>query len=276
MSQDVRPLTYSVKIEAGEFVDSGLLIKISVQIQANFCYNSFIMENQQNQQVSVSHAYVEENDFIHRVYTWMAVGLAITAFVAYYVSSSQYLVNAILGNMIVFYGLLIAELLTVLGLSVLVKKVSSQIAAFLFVLYAVLNGLTISVIFLIYTISSIGSVFIVAAGMFAIAAVYGFVTKKDLTSVGQLAMMGLFGIILASVVNLFIMNDKTSLIISYITVVIFVALTAYDIQKIKRLNAVVEIGSDTEKKAAIIGALTLYLDFINLFLNILRIMGRRK
>jgi FtsH-binding integral membrane protein len=182
----------------------------------------------------------------------------------------------LLGNALVFYGLLILEVAMVWYLSARVMKMSVTQASAVFFAYSVLNGVTLSLIFLVYTMASISSVFLVSAGMFGLVSMYGFMTKKDLTTVGHYAFMGLVGIILASIVNIFIRNDGFNLILSYISVVIFVALTAYDTQKLKALNSQVAIGSEVEKKASIMGALTLYLDFINLFLNLLRIMGRRR
>ena len=226
--------------------------------------------------ITVEYARAEINNFIHRVYAWMTGGLAITGAIAYLVSNNDNLTQLILGNLFIFFGLLIAELVCVVYLARAVQSMNSIQAAVIFLLYAALNGLTISVIFLVYTISSIGSVFIITAGTFGLTSLYGFFTKKDLTTVGNFAVMALIGIVLASVVNLFFYNDTTSLIISYIAVLVFVLLTAWDTQKIKNLNAIVKIGTEIERKESIVGALTLYLDFINLFLNLLRIMGRRR
>ncbi len=219
---------------------------------------------------------IEQNDFIRRVYGWMSGGLFVTAFVSLFTVSSQAVLDLVVGNQIVFFVLIIAELGAVIYLSRFVQKMSSTTAGVVFMLYSVLNGLTLSVIFLVYTSASITSVFVVTAGMFAIISAYGYVTKKDLTSIGHLAFMALIGLILATVVNLFIQNDQFGLVISYIGVIIFVGLTAYDTQKIKNMNSTMVMGSEMEKKASIIGALTLYLDFINLFLDLLRIMGGRR
>ncbi len=206
----------------------------------------------------------------------MSIGLALTAATSFAVLSNGNLLKLIFGNSWVFYGLLILEILVVIFLSSAINRLSASVAQATFVVYSILNGLTLSVIFLVYTGSSIATVFIITAGMFALISAYGQVTKRDLTSVGSFAFMGLIGIILASIVNMFFNSDKASLIISYIGVVVFVALTAYDSQKIKMIGMAVESGSEDEKKASVIGALQLYLDFINLFLDLLRIMGGRR
>jgi FtsH-binding integral membrane protein len=217
-----------------------------------------------------------ENKFMRKVYGWMSLGLLVTALVSFVVVSNESLIRLFLGNTWVFYGLLILEVLAVIFLSSAIRSLSVNIAKITFILYSILNGLTLSVIFLVYTGSSIATVFIITAGMFALISVYGYTTKKDLTSVGSFAFMALVGLILASLVNLFFHNDKFTLILSYIGVVVFVALTAYDSQKIKAIGASVPAGSDDEKKVVIVGALNLYLDFINLFLDLLRIMGGRR
>jgi hypothetical protein len=215
--------------------------------------------------------------FIHRVYAWMCGGLVITAFIAYWVGNSATLKHFILGNMFIFYGLMIVELIAVIFLASMVHKISATLAAVVFLLYAALNGFTLSIIFLLYTISSIGSVFIITAGIFGGMSIYGYVTKKDLTTIGNFAIMGLLGLILAMIVNIFLQNNMVSFILSCIGVVIFVLLTAYDTQKLKWLYSIGRTeGNDGEKKEAINGALTLYLDFINLFLDLLRILGKRK
>ncbi len=219
----------------------------------------------------------EVNDFIRRVFTWMSGGLLLTAIVAYSVANSPTVLNFIFGTPFLFIGLIVIEFILVIYLAGFVNKMSSSTAGIVFILYSIFNGLTLSAIFMIYALSSIGSVFVITAGMFAIISVYGFYTKRDLTTIGHIAFMGLIGILLASLVGLFFNTGGDSLIISYIAVVVFVLLTAYDTQKLKQINAPgILVGSETEKKASIIGALTLYLDFVNLFVRLLRIMGRRK
>jgi FtsH-binding integral membrane protein len=153
---------------------------------------------------------------------------------------------------------------------------SAQRATIVFILYSVLNGLTLSIIFLIYTTGSIASTFFVTAGTFAVMSAYGYLTKSDLSKWGNILFMGLIGIIIASIVNYFMQSETLYAIITYIGVLIFVALTAYDTQKIKTMNIIGNEGTDEDKKEAIMGALTLYLDFINLFLYLLRLLGRRR
>jgi FtsH-binding integral membrane protein len=218
---------------------------------------------------------IRVNEFIRSVYNWMAIGLSLTGFVAYYVSNSEFLSRLIFGNQLVFFGLIIGELVLVFSLAARVNKMQASTATGMFILYAALNGATLSAIFLIYTRSSITSTFFIRAATFVACSIYGMTTKRDLTSLGGFMTMGLIGIIIASVVNLFIRNSGMSLIISYIGVVVFVGLTAYDTQKLKTmaLSRPAGIDAGTVRKGAIIGALTLYLDFVNLFLMLLRILG---
>ena len=221
---------------------------------------------------------VAVNSFVRSVYNWMAIGLGLTGFVAYYVANSPSLLNIIFGNQIVFWGLIIGELALVFTLSARVAKMQASTATALFVLYAVLNGATLSVIFLAYTKSSIASTFFVCAGTFVSASIYGWVTKKDLTSFGSFLFMGLIGIIIASVVNIFLKSSGMAMIISYVGVFIFVGLTVYDTQRLKNMALTQPADADGSvvRKGAILGALSLYLDFINLFLMLLRIMGNRE
>ncbi len=218
------------------------------------------------------------NSFVRSVYNWMAIGLALTGFVAYYVASSPTMQRIIFGNPIVFYGLIIGQLVMVFTLSARVSKMQASTATGIFVLYAALNGATLSAIFLAYTQSSIASTFFVCAGTFVAASVYGWTTKKDLTSFGSFLFMGLIGIIIASVVNLFLKSSGMTMIISYIGVLLFTGLTVYDTQRLKNMALTQPAGLDAGvvRKGAIIGALSLYLDFINLFLMLLRIMGDRR
>lgn len=206
----------------------------------------------------------------------MALALFITGLMAYYAASSEQLRNLIFGSKFVFYGLIIGELLLVVYLSRSIQKMSQSTAIFVFLVYAVLNGLTMSVIFMIYTTSSIASTFYITAGTFGVMSLYGYYTKNDLTKLGNLAMMGLVGIIIASIVNMFFQNDMMGWIITYLGVAIFVGLTAYDTQKLKEIGANGFRNGESMEKTAIMGALTLYLDFINLFLFLLRIFGDRK
>lgn len=218
----------------------------------------------------------EQQRFMVRVYNWMAAGLGITGFMAYYVSNNPTYLNIIMGNMIIFYGLLIAQLGLVFWLSSRVMQMSVSQATGVFFLYAGLTGLTFSTLFVVYTAASITSTFMVTAGTFGAMSLYGYTTKKDLTSWGSFLFMGLIGIIIASVVNMFMQSSMMHMIITYAGVLIFVGLTAYDTQKIKEMNILGNEGTDEDTKEAIRGALTLYLDFINLFLMLLRLMGDRR
>lgn len=215
------------------------------------------------------------NGFIRSVYNWMAIGLALTGFAAFYVVNNETLVNFIFSNPMIFFGLIIVELVMVFSISARINKLKASTATSLFIIYAILNGVTLSSILFIYTMSSVASTFFICALTFGICSVYGMVTKKDLTGIGQFMFMGLIGIIVASVVNLFIGNSGLSMIISYLGVFIFVGLTAYDTQKLKQmaLTQPADLDASTIRKGAIMGALTLYLDFINMFLFLLRIFG---
>ena len=218
------------------------------------------------------------NEFIRSVYNWMAIGLGLTGFIAFYVSNSPSIIKLIYGNQVLFFGLIIGELALVFYLSARVQKIQASTATALFILYAALNGVTLSFIFLIYTSASITSTFFICAATFVACSIYGMVTKRDLTSLGGFMAMGLIGIIIASVVNMFIRSSGMSLIISYIGVFVFVGLTAYDTQKLKRMAVTQPAGLEAGvvRKGAIMGALALYLDFINLFLMLLRILGSRR
>lgn len=218
------------------------------------------------------------NTFLASVYNWMAVGLLLTAGVAWYVANSRAMLELIFGNRMVFFGLIIAELGMVVAISAGIRRIKASTATLLFLLYSALNGATLASIFIVYTKSSIFSTFVVCAAMFGTCSIYGMVTKKDLTGIGNFMFMGLIGIVIASVVNLFLRNSGMSMIISYVGVIVFVGLTAYDTQKIKAmaLSQPGDLDAGTLRKGAIMGALTLYLDFINLFLMLLRIMGNRE
>jgi hypothetical protein len=215
---------------------------------------------------------VKQNALVRQVYAWMGCGLALTAIVALITVSSPELLKAIVGNRLVFYGLMFGELALVFTLAGAINRMSATVATMLFIGYSALNGLTLSVLFLVYTADSIASTFAVSAAMFGAMSIYGYATKKDLTSWGNFLFMGLIGIVIASLVNLFMRNDAASWVISAIGVIVFTGLTAYDTWKIKALAAEGAEG----RKPAILGALTLYLDFINLFLMLLRLMGGRR
>ena len=216
------------------------------------------------------------NDFVRTVYNWMCVGLALTGFVAFYVYSSTGVTDFLRNNPLIFFGLIIAELAMVFSLVSRVSKMRAGTATSLFVFYSALNGVTLSFIFLLYTSASIVSTFFICSATFLACSVYGWTTKKDLTSFGGFLMMGLFGIIIASLVNIFIRSSAMHMMISYIGVFVFVGLTAYDTQKLKNMALSQPAGLDGAviRKGAILGALSLYLDFINLFLFLLRILGQ--
>lgn len=222
-----------------------------------------------------SQAQVRVNEFVRSVYNWMAIGLAITGFIAYYTATNLPLIKFIYSNSIIFYGLIIGELVLVYAISSRIYRMNPGTATGLFVLYSGLNGLTLAFIFLVYTQSAITSTFFVCAATFGACSVYGWVTKRDLTSMAGFMTMGLIGIIIASIVNMFVKSSAMAMIISYIGVLVFVGLTAYDTQKIKSMAMSQPMGLEAGviRKGAILGALTLYLDFINLFLMLLRIMG---
>lgn len=214
--------------------------------------------------------------FMQRVYIWMAGGLSLTGFVAYYTSQSPSLMQMLTANPWLFYGALIGTLVLVIAMSAMINKISTPVAGTLFVGYAALNGFIFSTLFLIYTSESIAQVFFITGGTFAAMSVYGFVTRRDLTSWGSFLFMGLIGIIITMVVNIFLKSPAVSYAISILGVFIFLGLTAYDTQKLKNLAQADPRGTSQSEKPAIYGALTLYLDFINLFLMLLRLFGNRR
>lgn len=226
--------------------------------------------------MSPSAVAAEQQRFMVQVYNWMTAGLAVTGFMAYYVANSETMMRMVVQNPIFFFGLIIVQLGLVVYLSGWIQKMSASLATGVFILYAGLNGLTFSFIFLAYTASSITAAFLVTAGTFGAMSLYGYTTQKDLTSWGSFLFMGLIGIIIASVVNMFIHSEAVYWVTTYAGVLIFVGLTAYDTQKIKNMNVIGNEGTEEDRKEAILGALKLYLDFINLFLMILRIMGDRR
>lgn len=215
------------------------------------------------------------NDFVRSVYNWMCIGLALTGFLAFCVSNSDTVLKLVFGNRMIFFLLILIELGLVFFISGMVDRISAGTATGLFVLYSALNGVTLSFIFLVYARASIVSTFFICSATFLACSVYGWTTKKDLTSWGGFLTMGLIGIIIASLVNMFIRSSAMSVIVSYIGVIVFVGLTAYDTQKLKHMALTQPAGLDSAviRKGAILGALSLYLDFINLFLMLLRIFG---
>ncbi|MDD5368573.1 MAG: Bax inhibitor-1/YccA family protein [Anaerolineaceae bacterium] len=217
-----------------------------------------------------------QRGFITRVYGWMALGLIVTAAIAFLTISSPSLMTAIVTNRILFFGLLIGELLLVAVISGAASRLSPVVAGLLFLGYAGLNGVTLSILILLYTASSIAITFGVTACTFAIMSLFGLTTHRDLTKMGSLLIMGLIGVIIASVVNLFLNLSAIYWITTYLGVLIFIGLVAYDTQKLKRMSLTLGGDGQLTQKASILGALSLYLDFINLFLLLLRILGGRR
>ena len=213
---------------------------------------------------------------MRKVYVWMTLALVITGFTAFGIASNPGIAYAIVTNRLLFWGLIIAEFGLVIGISGAINRLSIATATLLFIAYSIVNGATLSVIFMAYTMTSIASVFFITAGTFAAMAFIGYTTKTDLTSLGKILFMGLIGIIIATVVNIFIGSSMLNMIVSYIGVVIFVGLTAYDSQKIKNMLYEADSLSEEAQKLALLGSLTLYLDFINLFLMLLRIFGNNR
>ena len=211
---------------------------------------------------------------MRKVYVWMTLALVITGFTAYGVASSPGVMSAIMSSRWIVWGLFIAEIALVFYVTARIDRLSLTAATMIFVLYSVLNGATLSVIFLAYTMQSIASVFFITAGTFAAMSLIGYFTKTDLSSLGKMLMMALIGLIIATLVNvLLIKSGGFSLIISYVGVLIFVGLTAYDTQKIKMMLVQADDVTEDAQKIALMGSLSLYLDFINLFLYLLRIFG---
>lgn len=229
--------------------------------------------------------YVNERDLraslafpalMRKVYLWMTLALVITAITAYGVATSPAAIQFILGNRIVFFGLIIAEFALVLAVGGMINRLSITTATLLFTLYSVVNGATLSIVLLAYTQESVTQVFFITAGTFAAMSAVGYLTKRDLSSVGRILFMALIGLIIATVVNIFWKNSGFMAILNYLGVLIFVGLTAYDTQKIKNMLLTAEDGGEVGQKMALLGALTLYLDFINLFLYLLRILGKSR
>ena len=236
---------------------------------SNFDAESVLRSTEYQQELAV------QRTFMAGVYGWMTIGLLATAFTALVVASSPELVKLLFvsGG---FWVLVIAELAIAFTFQLALRRVPVPVAAAMFIVYSVLTGATISVILLIYTMSSVAATFFITAGMFAGVSAYGYVTKRSLASVGSFCMMGLWGIIIASVVNFFIGSSGMDWIISFIGVIVFTGLAAYDTQKLKQAYAEGEAGSAMNRKVALLGAFALYLDFINLFLFLLRFLGNRR
>ncbi|MBJ6800840.1 Bax inhibitor-1/YccA family protein [Geomonas propionica] len=224
------------------------------------------MERYQTQYRTVT---VVNSGVMRGVYGWMSGGLLLTAFVSVITASTPALLQAILGNRILFYALLFGELGLVVAISGAINRISAATASMLFLLYAALNGITMSTIFVAYTHTSIASTFLVTAGMFGAMSLYGYLTRSDLSSWGSFLFMGLVGVVIASVVNIFLHSSMLNWVLSLCGIIVFTGLTAYDTQRIKQMG-------DSSGKGAILGALTLYLDFINMFLLLLRFLGDRR
>lgn len=239
-------------------------------------YNPNAVDSYQQQ-----HAQLERTGafavFMRNVYTWMTLALVITGLTAYYVSMRNDWLQAIVENRMLFWGLLLAEIGVVIWLSARIHKMSFSTAGLLFGVYALLNGVTMSFIFMAFTKTSIAATFLITAGTFGAMSLVGYFTKRDLSAIGRILLMALIGLIIATVVNLFLGSTTLEMGITYAGVLIFVGLTAYDTQKIKML--LMQYGTERNEstmKIALLGSLTLYLDFINLFLYLLRIFGGRK
>lgn len=237
-------------------------------------YNDYELKNLTvDEQLSMSSAFPV---LMRKVYVWMTLALVITGFTAYGVATSPGVLQAIYSNQLLFWGMIIAEFALVIGVSAAINRISLTTATLMFVLYSVINGALLSYIFLVYTASSIATVFFITAGTFGTMALVGYTTKTDLTSIGKYLFMALIGLIIATIVNVFIKSSGMTLVLSYVGVLIFVGLTAYDSQKIKQMLMQAPDAGESAQKLALFGALTFYLDFINLFIYLLRIFGKRE
>ncbi len=219
--------------------------------------------------------------FLSGVFMWMSLALSITALVSWLFASNPSLMNILFdqqtGSMnAIGWIVMFAPLGLVLLMSMGFQKFSASSLVLIFILYSALMGMSLSFIFMVYTLPSIASTFVITAAMFGFMAILGYTTKTDLTKFGSIMMMGLVGIIIASIVNMFLQSATMDYVISFIGVLVFTGLTAYDVQKLKRIGASVSLGTEVARKVTIMGALTLYLDFINLFLFLLRFFGNRK
>lgn len=227
-------------------------------------YSTIALEKKKSAQMAV----------FRQVYIWMSLALFITGITALIVANNNSLIYSLMSNQLLFWGLIIGEVVMVAVLAARIHKLSLATATVMFIAYSIINGVTMSLLFLLYTSESIASTFFITAGTFGAISAYGYFTKKDLSSLGSILIMALIGILIASLVNIFLESSTLYWIISYVGVAIFVGLTAYDTQKIKEsiINSDV---NETAYKIALMGALELYLDFINLFIYLLRIFGDR-
>lgn len=234
------------------------------------------MNQPMNQQFSLAQQEQAIKSFLPRVYLWMFAALLVTAAVAWTVFSSETLQNLFFGNPVLTIGLFVGQIVLVIALSAAIGRLSPAVATLIFFAYAALTGVIFSSIFLAYTGTSIASTFVATAGMFGIMSIIGLTTGMDLTRVGNIAFMALIGIIIASLINLFLQSTAVYWIISVVGVLVFIALIARDSQRLKIMATQVDTSSDQGQKASIMGALVLYLDFINLFLFLLRLFGRSR
>lgn len=226
--------------------------------------------------ISGSQSQTSEASFISKVFLWMSLGLGVSALASLGLLTQPDLLKAIFSNNWIFFGIVIAEFALVIWLSAAIRTMGAGLASLLFIVYSALNGVTLTAILLVYTGASVLSTFAITAGTFLFFAVYGMTTKKDLTTVRNLAMIGLVGMILASIVNIFLKSPMMMWVMTFVGIAVFLGLIAYDTQKLKAIHAMGFQDKSIEKKAAIMGALTLYLDFINLFILLLRIFGKRR
>jgi len=218
----------------------------------------------------------ESGRFLSRVYAWMVFALIVSGVIARWAASNPPVVDLLIGNKFFFWGMILSEFAIVLALTAATQKISSQLAVLLFILFSVINGFTLSVIFLVFTPGSIAMVFFITAGTFAAMSLYGFFTQSDLTSLGNLCLMALVGFVITALMNSYYQSEAVSFIGSIAGVLIFVGLIAHDTQKIKKMNILGNEGTEMDRKESIVGALTLYLDFVNLFLNLLNLFGKKK
>lgn len=234
------------------------------------------MENYQNE-ISAQRTLDRSvaSTLMRSVYYWMAGALAITGLTAMLVANNPALLNFLFSSPTLVWGLLIGEIVLVLILSAAINRLSFSTATLLFILYSVVNGVTLSSIFVVYTQGSIASTFFITAGMFGGLALYGSVTKKDLSGMGRFLFMTLIGLIIASIVSIFMHSEMLYWITTFVGVLVFAGLTAWDAQKIQQMALMADDVNESTQKMALLGALTLYLDFINLFLYLLRIFGKR-
>lgn len=230
-----------------------------------------------NNRVTQTGAYVAGSvmsKLLSKVFLWMTIALGITGLTSMLVYNSSF-VFTLMQNPMLMWGLVIAELIMVIALSAAINKISFTAATLMFIIYSILNGVMLSSIFLIYTQASISLAFFVTAGTFGAMALWGYTTRRDLSKMGSILFMALIGLIIATIVNIFLKSSAIYWITTYAGVLIFTGLTAWDVQKIKRMLSTADKVNDTTKKVALLGALSLYLDFINLFLYILRIFGNK-